>query len=230
MSELPSPSPKHSIRSFVKRQCRLTAGQARALNTLLPHYTVATPIDWTLIYQRRAPLTLEIGFGMGQSLFETAKAYPNMDFLGVEVHGPGVGSLLLQIEQEKLTNLRVIRGDITPWLALFPSESFDTIQIFFPDPWPKARHHKRRLIQTEFVRRLLPLLKSGGQIHLATDWEHYAEQMLAVLTAIPELKNKSITQDFHPRPASRPLTKYEQRGQRLGHQVWDLLFCKQGGE
>lgn len=228
MSEPTSP-PKHGIRSFVKRQCRLTAGQARALNALLPHYTVTKPIAWDLLYQRQAPLTLEIGFGMGQSLFETAKVYPDVNFLGVEVHGPGVGSLLLQAEQEKLTNLRIIQGDITEWLALFPLESFDTIQIFFPDPWPKARHHKRRLIQLDFVRKLLPLLKSGGHIHLATDWEHYAEQMLEVLSAIPELKNSSKNQGFHPRPASRPLTKYEQRGQRLGHQVWDLLFCKREG-
>lgn len=217
------------IRSFVKRQSRLTAGQGRALTQLLPRYTLNFPIDWQTTFPKLAPLVLEIGFGMGHSLAQTAKQYPAVNFLGVEVHAPGVGSLLLDIERSELTNLHVFHGDIVELLPKLPAESFDKIQIFFPDPWPKARHHKRRLIQPFFINQLLPLLKPNSILHLATDWQPYADHMLMVLQQIPTLSNCATGGDFHPRPVERVLTKYEARGERLGHGVWDLLFVKDKG-
>lgn len=214
------------VRSFVKRQSRLTQAQARALEQLLPQYQLHLPVDMSALFSHTAPLVLEIGFGMGASLAETAKQTPHQNFVGVEVHAPGVGALLLAIEQLQLTNLRIHHGDIIELLPHLPNASFDKIQIFFPDPWPKKRHHKRRLIQEKFINQILPLLKPNGILHLATDWEDYAEQMLMVLQQIDALSNLSPTHGFHPRPADRLLTKYEARGERLGHEVWDLLFVK----
>lgn len=214
------------IRSFVKRQSRLTDGQARALKQLLPLYTLTFPVNWSTLFPEPGSLVLEIGFGMGHSLAETAKQYPSQHFLGVEVHAPGCGALLLEIERSQLTNLRIVHGDIIELLPHLPPESFDKIQIFFPDPWPKARHHKRRLIQPLFIQQILPLLKPEGILHLATDWQPYAEHMLDVLQHTPELVNLATDGAFHPRPPERVLTKYEARGERLGHGVWDLLFVK----
>lgn len=215
------------VRSFVKRQSRLTQAQARALEKLLPLYQLPLPVDMVTLFSHTAPLVLEIGFGMGASLAETAKQTPEQNFVGVEVHAPGVGALLLAIEQLQLTNLRIHHGDIIELLPHLPNECFDKIQIFFPDPWPKKRHHKRRLIQEKFIHQILPLLKPNGILHLATDWENYALHMLTVLQQVRELSNLSPTQDFHPRPTDRLLTKYEARGEKLGHDVWDLLFVKQ---
>ncbi len=221
ISESAASAPRSSIRSFVKRQSRLTNGQSRALSELLPVYSLILPMPQSTTF-----CVLEIGFGMGQSLVKTAAQYPSHHFVGVEVHAPGVGALLLEVERLQLTNLRVFHGDIVALLPQLPPMSFDKIQIFFPDPWPKARHHKRRLIQLSFIQSLLPLLKPQGILHLATDWQPYAEHMLTVLNQTAALCNMSPDNSFCPRPSERPLTKYEARGERLGHGVWDLLFVK----
>lgn len=231
MSKIPD-NPKHprQIRSFVKRQGRMTQGQSRALESLIPDYGVdhiEGKFDYAAIFGRQAETVLEIGFGMGQSLVAQAGNHPEINYLGVEVHLPGVGSLLNAMEAEGLENLRVSGEDAVVLLRdHIDTDSLDGIQIFFPDPWHKKRHHKRRLIQPEFVTELAKRLKPGGFIHLATDWENYAEQMLEVLSSEALLKNTSETDDYVPRPDSRPLTKFEQRGHRLGHGVWDLMFTK----
>jgi len=218
------------IRSFVKRQGRMTQGQSRALESLIPDYGVdhlEGQFNYAEIFGRDAQTVLEIGFGMGQSLVAQAEAHPDINYLGVEVHLPGVGSLLNAMEAKGLENLRVSGEDAVVLLRdNIGLESLDGIQIFFPDPWHKKRHHKRRLIQPEFVTELAKRLKPGGFMHLATDWENYAEQMLEVLSDESQLRNTSETNDYVPRPDSRPLTKFEQRGHRLGHGVWDLMFTK----
>ena len=179
------------------------------------------------MFARQAQTILEIGFGMGQSLVAQAENHPDINYLGVEVHLPGVGSLLNAMQAKGLENIRVSGEDAVVLLRdHIGMNSLDGIQIFFPDPWHKKRHHKRRLIQPEFVTELAKRLKPGGFMHLATDWENYAEQMLEVLSAEDLLKNTSDTNDYVPRPDSRPLTKFEQRGHRLGHGVWDLMFVK----
>jgi tRNA (guanine-N7-)-methyltransferase len=216
-----------SIRSFVLRAGRLSPAQNRALETLMPRWGVPVPQNGTLDFKthfgREAPVALEIGFGMGESTVTIAQALPDVDFLALDVHPPGVGNLLKRIEEEGVTNIRVMRHDavevVEQWIA---PGSLSRIHIFFPDPWPKARHHKRRLVQSPFVHTLAQRLKPGGVMHLATDWENYAEQMLEVLSAEPLLKNQA--EGYSPRPDYRPLTKFEQRGLRLGHGVWDLLF------
>lgn len=218
------------IRSFVQRAGRMTPGQERALQELYTQFSPANlevKINLTELFGREAERVLEIGFGMGQSLLQQAEHFPQQDFLGVEVHRPGIGSLLAGIENQQLSNVRVICADAVEILrTAIEDSSFDRIQIFFPDPWPKTRHHKRRIIQAEFVSLLVSKLKNNGILHLATDWQDYAEQMLKVLSAENQLTNLAGENQFSPRPAERPLTKFELRGQRLGHGIWDLLFCR----
>lgn len=220
------PAHLRRIRSFVRREGRLTEGQQAAIREGWPRWGVdfvPTQVDWDQIFGRQAPRFLEIGFGMGGATAEIARAHPQQDYLGIEVHRPGVGNLLKLIEQDGLTNLRLMTHDAVDVVEqMIAAESLDGILIFFPDPWHKARHHKRRLIQPEFVRKLVTRLKPGGTIHCATDWENYAEQMLEVLSAEPALENTAA--DYAPRPAYRPLTKFENRGLKLGHGVWDLVF------
>lgn len=221
-------SEKHqrTIKSFVLRQGHLSAEQERAITTLIPKWGVSyqdSNVDLNQVFNREAPKILEIGFGMGVATAEIAKNLPESDFLGVEVHGPGVGNLLKLIEESEISNLRIIRHDAVEVVECMLSEgSLDGIHIFFPDPWHKKRHNKRRLIQPHFVDKLLPRLKVGGYIHLATDWEEYAQQMLEVLNAYSQLENTAS--DFAPKPDYRPLTKFEARGIKLGHGVWDLVF------
>jgi tRNA (guanine-N7-)-methyltransferase len=219
---------RRPIRSFVLRQGRVSNAQARALRELLPRYGIAfskRPLHLEEVFGRRAPKILEIGFGMGETTAAIAAAHPEQDFLGIEVHTPGVGSLLRLIEARGLTNLRLIQHDAVEVLdAMIPPLSLDGVHIFFPDPWPKKRHHKRRLVQPDFVALLASRLKPGGYLHLATDWQAYAEQMLAVLGAEPQLENTAA--GFAPRPDYRPQTKFETRALKLGHGVWDIVFRK----
>jgi len=222
------PRPTRTIRSFIRRQGRLTGAQQRALEVLFPQFGIAvgdTLIDFDTLFGRAAPRILEIGFGNGDSLAAIAHAHPENDYLGIEVHTPGVGHLLLKIEELGLTNLRVICDDAVEVLRQrIPAASLDALYLFFADPWPKKRHHKRRIVQPEFVQLLRSRLKPGGRFHMATDWENYAEHMLAVMGAAEGFRNTSPSGDYVPRPDYRPLTKFEQRGQRLGHGVWDLIF------
>jgi len=219
------------IRSYVLRAGRVGPGQARALAEVGPQYMLPYQpalLDLDAVCGRSAPHLLEIGFGMGEGLAEIAVAHPGNDYLGVEVHTPGVGALLKQVGERGLTNVRVIQHDAFEVLThMLAPASLAGIHIFFPDPWHKKRHHKRRLIQSPLVSLLASRLTPGGYIHLATDWENYAEQMLAVLLDEPQLENTAA--DYAPRPETRPLTKFEQRGIRLGHGVWDLVFRKVAG-
>ncbi len=216
------------IRSFVRRQGRMTPAQQRALDTLWSRFGIdndSAPLDLTQHFGRDTPRVLEIGFGDGESLAAMAAADPESDYLGIEVHRPGVGHLLLRAGQLDLSNLKVFCADAVDVLRQrLPFAGLDRIQIFFPDPWPKQRHHKRRLIQPGLVALLSDKLKPGGRLHLATDWEDYAHHMLTVLDTVTSLDNVAGVGCFTPRPAYRPLTKFEQRGQRLGHNVWDLIF------
>lgn len=220
--------PRHRpIRSFVLRQGRLTPAQQRALDEAMPRYGVAyapQPLDLAAVFGRGdGAKIVEIGFGMGETTAAIAQAQPERDFLGIEVHTPGVGSLLKQVQAQGLENVRVVQHDAVEVLRhMIPDASLDGVHIFFPDPWHKKRHHKRRLIQAEFVGLLALKLKPGGYLHMATDWQEYAEWALDVLCAEPRLENTA--QDYAPRPAYRPLTKFERRGLRLGHGVWDLVF------
>ena len=216
------------IRSFVLRQGRVSNAQRQALEKLMPEYGISLgteALDLEQIFGRSAPVFLEIGFGMGETTAAIAKTHPQNDYLGVEVHTPGVGSLLKQIKELGLTNIRILQHDVVELLQQgLPPECLAGVHIFFPDPWPKARHHKRRLLQAEFVALLCRHLKPGGYVHAATDWQDYAEQILEAFTAEPKLANTAV--DYAPRPLYRPLTKFEQRGLRLGHGVWDLVFRK----
>lgn len=218
------------VRSFVRREGRLTPRQANAIESLWGSmgidYTDHT-IDITDTFGRDAVRVLEVGFGMGASLVEMAKVAPETDFLGIEVHRPGVGACLADAQDNGVTNLRVMQHDAVEVIEnMLPEASFDRFQLFFPDPWHKKRHHKRRIVQPEFIGQVLKAIKTGGVLHLATDWENYAEHMLEVLSQIEGIKNLSETGDYVPRPDHRPLTKFEQRGHRLGHGVWDLMFEK----
>jgi len=219
---------EHRIRSFVTRAGRLSTGQARALEEFGPQFLIEyrkEAFDFHAPFGRNAPLILEIGFGMGVSTAHIAKVMPDKDFIGVEVHTPGVGSLLKLIGEEGIGNLRVIQHDAVEVLNnMIADGSLAGVHIFFPDPWHKARHNKRRLIQPEFVKLLCSKLQAGGYLHLATDWEDYAVQMLDVLGAEPLLQNTA--EGYAPQPAYRPLTKFENRGIKLGHGVWDLVFDK----
>lgn len=218
----------HRIRSFVLRQGHLSNAQENAIQEGTPQWGIPyTPqfIDLKTYFNRSAPTFLEIGFGMGQATAHIAKAHPQHNYLGVEVHTPGVGALYQLIKKEEISNILVIRHDAVDVLEnMIAPDSLAGIHIFFPDPWPKKRHHKRRLIQPEFVRLLASRLEKRGYLHLATDWEDYAQQMLAILRAEPLLKNTAA--DFAERPKYRPLTKFEQRGLKLGHAIWDIIFVK----
>ena len=216
------------VRSFVKREGRLTKGQAAALERSWPTMGLTHSqglLNLTEVFGREAPTVLEIGFGMGRSLVAMAKAAPEKNFIGIEVHRPGVGACLLEAEEAEVSNLRVYEHDAVEVLADCVADgSLATVQVFFPDPWHKKRHHKRRLIQPEFVDLLRKKLAIGGVLHLATDWQNYAEHMLEVMQAAPKWRNLSADNTYVPRPEERPLTKFEQRGERLGHGVWDLKF------
>ena len=218
---------KRPIRSFVLRQGRLTHGQQRALDELMPVFGIPYApalLELDAVFGRTDSLKiLEIGFGMGDSTAKIAQIQPERDFLGVEVHAPGVGSLLKQIGELQLKNLRIIQHDAVEVLKhMIADASLDGVHIFFPDPWHKKRHHKRRLIQAEFVKLLCNKLKVGAYIHVATDWQEYAEWVLEVLQQEPLLEN--TVQDYAPKPDYRPLTKFENRGIKLGHGVWDIVF------
>lgn len=206
----------------------MSNAQTRALETLLPRWGIPyreALLDLDAAFGRSAPKIIEIGFGMGDSTVAIAAAHPQNDYLGIEVHGPGIGSLLNQIEALGLTNLRVIQHDAVEVLKhMIAPASLDGVHIFFPDPWHKKKHHKRRLIQPELVALLCNKLKPGGYLHAATDWQEYAEHILAVLTAEPALANTAA--GYAPKPDYRPLTKFEQRGIKLGHGVWDIVFRK----
>jgi len=222
------PHPQRTIRSFVLRAGRMGSGQEKALAELGPRFlTPWTGTRLNLGFEHPAPLIVEIGFGMGTATAAIAAQRPDDNFLGIEVHAPGVGALLKAIGEGNLSNLRICQHDAVEVLrdGIAP-DSLAGIHIYFPDPWHKKRHHKRRLIQAEFVRLLSERLQPGGYLHLATDWEEYAAQMLAVLTAETTLIN--TVEGYAPRPDYRPLTKFEQRGLRLGHGVWDLIFTKTG--
>jgi tRNA (guanine-N7-)-methyltransferase len=219
-----------AIRSYVKRGGRTTEAQARALETLGPRFLLPfrqEPLDYAAVFGRTAPVVLEIGFGMGEASAHIAGVLPDHDFIGCEVHEPGVGALLKRIGEQGLTNMRLIQHDAVEVLEhMIPPASLAGVHIFFPDPWHKKRHHKRRLIQPPFVARLVTRLAPGGYLHCATDWEPYAQQMLEVLSAEPALRNSVEAGGYAPRPAYRPLTKFENRGLRLGHGVWDLVFIR----
>jgi tRNA (guanine-N7-)-methyltransferase len=225
---LSDPGHPRAIRSFVTRSGRITTAQERALQELWPKYGVAlgaAPLDLDALFGRRARRVAEIGFGNGENLLALAASRPHEDFLGIEVHRPGVGRLLLQLEEGALGNVRVVCGDAVEVLERsLGGGCLDEILILFPDPWPKKRHHKRRLIQPPFVALAAERLQGGGTLRLATDWGPYAAEMLATLMAEPRLKNASADGGFIPRPAERSPTRFERRGERLGHQVWDLEF------
>ena len=217
-----------TVRSFVRREGRLTTAQQRALDVLWPQFGIVEDdavINFDQLFNRVAPRVLEIGFGNGNSLAEMAANQPGHDYIGVEVHRPGIGQLLNLIEQQKLCNLRVACTDAVELLKYrIADQSLDRVQLYFPDPWHKKRHHKRRIIQAEFVAILAQKIKPGGYLHMATDWQHYAEQMLDDLSTHSGFINCANKSGYIPRPDWRPLTKFEQRGQKLGHDVWDLLF------
>ena len=217
-----------AVRSFVTRAGRLTVAQERALVELWPRFGVdfeSRPADLDALFGRRALRIMEIGFGNGDHLAALAQAHPECDYLGVEVHRPGVGHLLLASERHGLTNLRIVCHDAVEVLEQqIPLRSLDEVIILFPDPWPKKRHHKRRLIQAPFVALLVERLKTGGLLRLATDWQAYAEQMLEVLDAAPQLQNLAAPERFMPRAVQRAQTRFELRGERLGHAVWDLAY------
>lgn len=224
------PDKRRPIRSYVLRSGRMTPGQQRAFDENWQRWGLeytGGALPFAATFGRAGPAVLEIGFGMGQSLVDMAEAAPATNFIGIEVHKPGVGRLLHSMAERDVDNIRVYCHDAVEILRdCIPDASLDTLQIFFPDPWHKKRHNKRRLIQPPFVAQLLPKLKSGGTLHLATDWESYAEQMMVVLSAADGLSNTCGTGQFAPRPAHRPLTKFELRGERLGHGVWDLIFIR----
>ncbi|WP_422656563.1 tRNA (guanosine(46)-N7)-methyltransferase TrmB [Noviherbaspirillum sp.] len=216
------------IRSFVTRAGRLSTAQAKAIETLGPRFCIPyqkASADFSQAFGRQAPTILEIGFGMGDTTAKIAAGMPDKDFIGVEVHTPGVGSLLKLIGEQQLTNLRIIQHDAFEVVThMITPGSLAGVHVFFPDPWHKARHNKRRLIQPPFVQLLASRIAPGGYIHCATDWQDYAEQMLQVLGDEPALRNTA--DGYAPRPDYRPVTKFENRGLKLGHGVWDLVFVK----
>jgi len=216
------------IRSFVVRPGRMGPGQQRALAELGPRFVLPyarSPLDFAGLFGRHAPVVLEVGFGMGDATATVAAAQPESDFIGVEVHPPGVGALLKRIGEDSLGNLRIVQHDAVEVLRdMIPPASLAGVHIWFPDPWHKKKHHKRRLVQPAFVATLLQHVRPGGYLHCATDWEPYAVQMLEVLSAEPGLANTA--EGYAPRPDWRPLTKFENRGLRLGHGVWDLVYKK----
>ncbi|SIO04325.1 tRNA (guanosine(46)-N7)-methyltransferase TrmB [Salinivibrio sp. ES.052] len=218
------------VRSFVRREGRLTKGQEQALNESWPTMGIdfdTAVLDWQQVFGNDNPVVLEIGFGMGASLVEMAKNAPEKNFVGIEVHTPGVGACLMAARDAGVTNLRVMCHDaVEVFEQMLPKAGLDTVQLFFPDPWHKKRHHKRRIVQLPFAEMVRDKLNVGGVFHMATDWENYAEHMVEVMEAAPHYQN--IAQDgyYVPRPEERPLTKFEQRGQRLGHGVWDIKYTR----
>lgn len=220
---------KKSIRSFVLRAGRITEGQRKAFDDHWQQYGLSLfngAVDWTAVFGRSAPVVLEIGFGMGDSLLEMAIAEPDKDFVGIEVHPPGVGRLINNAAEQQVSNLRVYMADAVDVIEdCIPDGSLARVQIYFPDPWHKKKHNKRRIVQADFVARLRAKLAIGGLLHLATDWENYAEQMLEVMSGAEGYANTS-PQGYVERPSFRPLTKFERRGARLGHGVWDLIFTR----
>ncbi|KGE78368.1 tRNA (guanosine(46)-N7)-methyltransferase TrmB [Halomonas sp. ND22Bw] len=225
-----APLHRRGIKSYVLRAGRMTAAQTRGLEEVWPRLGLTLEDgrqDLETLFGRRAPVVLEIGFGMGGSLIEQAETHPDTDFIGIEVHAPGVGKLLDEADKRGLTNLRVYREDALLVLEqCLPEGSLDTLQLFFPDPWTKKKHHKRRIVQPAFVELVRTRLKPGGTLHMATDWEAYAEWMAEVMAEAPGYQNTATeeTAPYVPRPEFRPLTKFEQRGEKLGHGVWDLIF------
>jgi tRNA (guanine-N7-)-methyltransferase len=222
-----SADPAHRpVRSFVLRQGRMSPAQQRALDMLLPRLGIAyvpAPLDFAATFGRSAPVILEIGFGMGETTAAIAAAQPQNDFVGLEVHGPGVGALLNRVDAAGLSNVRVIQHDAVDVIEhMIPAASLAGIHVYFPDPWPKKRHHKRRLLQPAFVHALALRLSGGGYLHAATDWDDYAQEILATFSAEPLLANTAA--DFAERPAWRPQTKFETRGLKLGHGVRDIVF------
>ncbi|MBN8504191.1 MAG: tRNA (guanosine(46)-N7)-methyltransferase TrmB [Burkholderiales bacterium] len=219
-------SPPRRIKSFVKRAGRMGSGQIRALQELAPKYALPfqpSRPDWDAVFGRSAPRVLEIGSGMGDATAKIAAALPHIDFIACEVHEAGVGALLQRIEEAGLRNLRVIQHDAVEVLEqMVAPQSLHGVHLFFPDPWHKKRHHKRRLVQGPFIAQLMQFIAPGGYFHAATDWQPYAEQMLEVLSAEPLLENTAA--GYAETPAYRPQTKFEARGLRLGHGVWDLVF------
>jgi len=220
--------PRRPVRSFVLRGGRMGTGQQRALAELGPRYVLpyqATPLALPQVFGRAAPCILEIGFGMGDATAQVATAIPDHDFIGVEVHEAGVGALLKRIGEGGLTNLRILQHDAVEVLRdMVAPDTLTGVHLWFPDPWHKKRHHKRRIVQPAFVELVISRLVPGGYLHCATDWQPYAEQMLEVLSAAPALRNTAS--GYAPKPAWRPQTKFETRGLKLGHGVWDLLFTR----
>jgi tRNA (guanine-N7-)-methyltransferase len=219
-------TPHRPIRSYVLRQGRVTDAQRRARDELLPRLGIPfsrSLLDLDRAFGRVAPRILEIGFGMGETTADIASRHPGTDYLGIEVHTPGVGGLLKRIAALGLANVRVIQHDAVDVLeSMIPPASLDGVHVFFPDPWPKKRHHKRRLIQPPFVALMASRMKHGAYVHVATDWEDYAQQIMEILSAEPQLANTA--DGYAPRPEHRPLTKFETRGLKLGHGVWDVVF------
>ena len=224
--------PEHirTIHSFVKREGRLTTGQQLALDTQWPDFGVdysEAPLNFSALFNRDAEVILEIGFGNGDSLWQMAQAQPEINYFGIEVHRPGVGHLLRLVEQSECKNIRVSNRDAIDVLEhQIADNSIDRLQLFFPDPWHKKKHNKRRIVQDNFIKQVARILKPGGVFHLATDWEHYAKHMLRTLNSSDLFNNLSNDDTFVPKPEERPTTKFEKRGHRLGHGVWDLLFQK----
>ncbi len=225
----PIKEPHPGIRSFILRQGRPTAGQALILETRWDDYCLdpEKSYDYAQVFGRDAPLIVEIGFGNGSSLADMAEANPDLNYLGIEVHRPGVGHLMLLLEKKGLGNVRIYHHDAIEILEQkIPDNSLAGMHLFFPDPWHKRKHHKRRIVRLGFTVLLQKKLKQGGYFHAATDWEHYAKEMLRTLSAASGLKNDSMDNSYCPRPGYRPLTRFERRGLRLGHGVWDLIFKK----
>lgn len=218
------------IRSFVRRQGRMTPSQQHAIDNYWQHYGLSLDeqlIDFDSVFGRKAKRIVEIGFGNGDSLFEMAKQSPDTDFIGIEVHKPGVGHLLNLLHTHQVNNVRIICDDAVDVLSLMiPDESLEAVYLFFPDPWPKKRHHKRRIVQENFVELVAQKLFFGGRFHMATDWVNYAEHMLQMMQQSENFNNLAGANHYCERPSYRPLTKFEQRGQRLGHEVRDLIFIR----
>lgn len=218
------------IKSYVLRAGRVSNRQQQGLDLWLRDYEL--PISsgpWNIAQEfgRTADTLVEIGFGMGNSLYTMAQNNPQLNYIGIEVHKAGIGSLVADLHDQQLTNVRIAAHDaVEIFQTQIEDGALSGVQIFFPDPWHKKRHHKRRLIQTEFIQLIAKKIKQGGFIHCATDWEEYAEHILAVLSSEATLQNQQLTGDYSPRPSTRPITKFEQRGERLGHGVWDLIFIK----
>ncbi len=221
--------PARKIRSFIRREGRITQGQEFALENYWDKYCLAPnkALDALQVFGRQAPLSVEIGFGNGDCLAQLAAANPDKDYIGIEVHRPGVGHLLMRLEEQGLHNVRIYCHDAVEILTnIVADNSLAAVHLFFPDPWHKRKHHKRRIVQASFVGLLANKLQSGGHFHAATDWEHYAKAMLEILSVDKRFVNASPSNTYCERPAYRPLTKFERRGLRLGHGVWDLVFTR----